>query len=86
MTYSCFDTPQERTILQAKYPTLLSDATDVALGDIWAYSGVIANACGERLKDLGGLVGTAFAVRDMMQVVDALDEDGLLRFWGEAFP
>lgn len=42
----------------------------------------MANACGERLKDTGDLVGMAFAARDMMQIVDALGEDGMLRYWG----
>ena len=32
----------------------------------------------------GDLVGTAFVARDMMQFVDALDEDGLLRYFGES--
>lgn len=28
---------------------------------------------------------TAFTARDMLQIVDALGEDGLLRYWGEFF-
>lgn len=31
----------------------------------------------------GELIGTAFTARDMMRVLDALGEDGLLRYWGE---
>lgn len=27
-------------------------------------------------------MGTAFVVRDMMRIVDALGEDGMLRYWG----
>ena len=27
---------------------------------------------------------SAFAARDYMRVIDALGEDGLLRYWGEA--
>lgn len=61
---------------------LLSDSYDGALNEIWANTGAFANRCGEARKDIGELVGTAFVARDMLQIVDALDEDGLLRFWG----
>jgi hypothetical protein len=37
----------------------------------------------EQAKEVGELIGTGFTARDMMQIVDALDEDGMLRFWGE---
>lgn len=83
--FDCFDTPEERVLAGWKYRLeyLLSDASDVALGDAWANTGAFASICGEARKDVGELVGTAFVARDLMQVVDALDEDGLLRFWGE---
>ena len=61
---------------------MLSDSYDVALNELWANSGAFGRRCGEAIKDTGELVGTAFVARDMMQIVDALDEDGLLRFWG----
>ncbi|SPO01895.1 related to hydrolases or acyltransferases (alpha/beta hydrolase superfamily) [Cephalotrichum gorgonifer] len=83
--FSCFDTPEERELATAKYPLSVADATDVALGDGWANGAVIANICGEKRKDIGGLVGTAFVARDIMQIVDALGEDGLLRFWGMSY-
>jgi hypothetical protein len=28
------------------------------------------------------MLGTAFQARDLMQLVDALQEDGMLRYWG----
>lgn len=62
---------------------LLSDSSDVALGESWANAGAFTSICAEAGKDIGELVGTAFVARDLMEVVDALDEDGLLRFWGE---
>lgn len=33
-------------------------------------------------NEKGGLIGTAYAVRDMMQIVDAIEDDGLLRYFG----
>lgn len=46
---------------------------------------MISNICREKNRDneRGGLIGTAFVARDLMSVVDALGEDGMLRFWGE---
>ncbi|KAM7200718.1 TAP-like domain containing protein [Naviculisporaceae sp. PSN 640] len=43
--------------------------------------------CAENHKN-GGIpeyVGTTFVARDMMQIVDALGEDGLLRYWGISY-
>ena len=43
-----------------------------------------ANACaGAPGNKTGELIGTAFVARDFMAVVDALKEDGKLRYWGE---
>ncbi|KAI8713932.1 hypothetical protein NCS52_01239300 [Fusarium sp. LHS14.1] len=33
----------------------------------------------------GQFLGTSFIARDMMQIVDALDEDGMLRYWGMSY-
>lgn len=50
---------------------------------VWDEAGYIAGNCSERLRDTGDLVGMAFTVRDMFQIVDALGEDGKLRYWGK---
>jgi hypothetical protein len=52
-------------------------------GRYWAESQVLAEVCAKALNETGTLIGTAFTARDTMRVVDALNEDGLLRFWGE---
>lgn len=83
--FDCFGSPEARALALAEYPLVLGDATDVALGDLWANTNVLASICGESRADIGELVGTAFVARDMMQIVDALDEDGLLRFWGLSY-
>lgn len=33
----------------------------------------------------GELIGTAFVARDMVEIIDALGEDGLLRYWGLSY-
>jgi len=52
-------------------------------GHYWAQSQVVAGVCSLAQNETGALIGTAFTARDTMQVVDALGEDGLLRYWGE---
>jgi hypothetical protein len=58
----------------------------VTLGKNFANGKVLAGICGEKAKDIGTLVGTAYVARDMMQIVDALGGDRLLRYWGESMP
>lgn len=62
---------------------VLANSSDVALGSDWAASEIQSLQCLNATEDIGGLVGTAFVARDMAQIVDALGEDGLLRYWGE---
>ena len=47
---------------------------------------MLAEQCLEKAGNVGELIGTAFVARDMMQIVDALGGDGLLRYWGKASP
>lgn len=88
LRFTCFDTPEERRLASYKYLVLPLGASDVALADAWANSQAIANICQAKNNgtNKGELLGTTFVARDMMQIVDALNEDGLLRFWGEQFP
>lgn len=41
-----------------------------------------AEACYEANADTGSFLGTAFVARDMLRIVEALNEDGLLHYWG----
>ncbi|GAB1216694.1 hypothetical protein ATERTT37_005912 [Aspergillus terreus] len=69
------------------------NATSFPQGDLWETlkskawhdGGVLADACYESQKDTGSFVNTAFVARDMLKIVDALNEDGLLRFWGRSY-
>lgn len=69
----------------AGFPQEAGSATDVSKPDIWAltekYAAQIAKY--EPAQEKAELIGTVFTARDMLRVVDALDEDGLLRFWGQ---
>lgn len=35
--------------------------------------------------ELGGLVGTTFIVRDILQIIEALNEDGMFRYLGYSY-
>lgn len=83
MVVSCYKTDTERLVAAYMSP-VWTNSSDTALGTEWAMGQNLAEACAENAADVGSLVGTAFAARDMMQIVDALDEDGMLRFWGES--
>ena len=86
LTFSCVNSSTDRVLAASQYPVLALDAHETAPAETWANAAVVANICAahnERKKSrTGELVGTAYVVRDMMRIVDALGEDGLLRFWG----
>jgi pimeloyl-ACP methyl ester carboxylesterase len=64
---------------------LASNASDAALGRVWADAQFFNANCFQQQNLTGDLIGTAFVARDLMQIVDALGEDGLLRFWGVSY-
>ncbi|RSM06178.1 hypothetical protein CEP52_005840 [Fusarium oligoseptatum] len=51
----------------------------------WAEISAIADACYATQQDYGRYISTAFVARDMMKIVDALGEDGKLRYWGISY-
>jgi pimeloyl-ACP methyl ester carboxylesterase len=51
----------------------------------WQSAGEIADFCATQASDTDSLIGTAFVARDMMQIVDALGEDGMLRYYGWSY-
>jgi hypothetical protein len=59
------------------------NASDVAIDEIWAESRIFTETCAINQNETGQFVGTAFTARDHMAVLDALGEDGMVRYWGE---
>jgi hypothetical protein len=51
----------------------------------WANAGITANDCLTAQNLTGEFLGSAFDARDWMSVVDALGEDGLLRYYGKSY-
>lgn len=82
--YSCYKDACQRSNAFMRTPPYIN-SSDGALGTFWASKAIMARSCYHNMKDTGDLVGTAFVARDMMQIVDALKEDGLLRYWGFSY-
>lgn len=90
MPYTCNVTAQESKVNKTTRRSMAwtlpqADVWDVLESKSWHDGGVLASACYETFKATGHLYGTAFVARDMLQIVDALDEDGKLRFWGRSY-
>jgi pimeloyl-ACP methyl ester carboxylesterase len=81
---NCYTNPIERIYSNVAVPTL-TNSSDTALGAVWAGAQTYANRCYENVREAGQYMGTAFVARDMMQIVDALGEDGMLRYWGQSY-
>lgn len=60
------------------------NSSDVILGSLWAEGAIIANTCYDYAEEWGSLMGTAFVARDLMTLVDAFEDDGMLRYWGKS--
>jgi hypothetical protein len=78
--FSCVDDVVEAVTLSKEI--VLGQSSDVALGRICAAGEIRAHMCFKKANETGRLMGTAFVARDLISVVDALKEDGMLRYWG----
>ncbi|KAF9878316.1 nedd8-like protein [Colletotrichum karsti] len=91
--FSCFEDNNERNSYISGYfgswsflsTHQYTNSSDTNPGRLWASAKLFVDKCYEKNKARGGVYGTAFVVRDMLQIVDALDEDGLLRYWGASY-
>lgn len=63
-------------------------STNVTEGFIehgWEMAGETAKGCAAQNNKTGTLIGTAFVARDVMKIVDALDDGGLLNYYGWSY-
>ncbi|KAM7195849.1 TAP-like domain containing protein [Rhypophila sp. PSN 637] len=89
LRFSCFETQEERDNDDHDHLPGIGQ-WDTLEGDLvssWARRQAYANLCWNANKDkrVGELIGTTFVARDMMNIVDALGEDGMLRYWGFSY-
>ncbi|KAI1768487.1 alpha/beta-hydrolase [Hypoxylon sp. FL1150] len=81
--FQCFDV--ESDAWSFLYDLKVGNQSEVELGKQWARGEMYADACLKTQNKTGSVITTAFVARDMMQIVDALQEDGLLRYWGFSY-
>lgn len=82
LRFSCYKSEEERLLATTPNPLFtFPNASDTALGKLWADGKLLADECYENAKDSGEFVGTAFTARDVMRVVDALEEGPLINFY-----
>jgi pimeloyl-ACP methyl ester carboxylesterase len=62
-----------------------ANLTEYFMNGGWESAGLLADACYTAMNGTGSYIGTAFVARDMMEIVDALGEDGLLRYYGWSY-
>ncbi|KAL4909923.1 hypothetical protein BDW74DRAFT_173401 [Aspergillus multicolor] len=80
---TCYEDPVQQIIsFLGQVP---SNESDVAEGELWSQETVDAEACFVTGNKNGSVMTTAFVARDLISVVDALEEDGLLRYWGLSY-
>ncbi|KAM5463507.1 hypothetical protein MauCBS54593_007501 [Microsporum audouinii] len=89
LTFSCFKDDNERlaVISKGRYEELLSPNDRAPLGRLWSTASIFADICGRypEAKERGKLISTSFTARDLMEIVDAVEDDGLLRYWGLSY-
>ncbi|KAB8259671.1 TAP-like protein-domain-containing protein [Aspergillus pseudonomiae] len=85
LPFSCYSNDSSRELASLQAPAD-GTASNIAWGQIWAQSTNIARACYAQNGENGSLIGTSFAARDTMQVLDALSgKDALLNYWGISY-
>ncbi|KAF7585874.1 hypothetical protein BBP40_009949 [Aspergillus hancockii] len=85
LRFSCYATEEERLVTSTIHQPLVGNASDVAYGINTVTSRLFADTCYATQNEPGQYISTAFTARDHMSVVDALGEDGLLRYWGLSY-
>ncbi|KAL2868904.1 alpha/beta hydrolase [Aspergillus lucknowensis] len=88
LTASCFNTTAERATFVGEPSSVIPSRDDeLALGRVWGQTQVVEDQCFNfpGFRQRGSLIGTAFAARDLLQIVDAIEDDGLLRYYGTSY-
>lgn len=62
-----------------------TNLTEYFVSGGWETAGSTADACYAQNNETGSFIGTVSTARDMLEIVEALGEDGLLRFYGASY-
>lgn len=61
------------------------NSTEAILDEAFFEAGKLSASCFVSNSKIMPLVGTTFGARDMIEILDALDEDGMLRYYGNSY-
>ncbi|KAF2162728.1 hypothetical protein M409DRAFT_26965 [Zasmidium cellare ATCC 36951] len=81
---NCYSDTAVSTNASAAIP-FPQNATVPEISKAWDAVTNITSTCKDTLGVNGTLIGSAYTARDMLQIVDALGEDGLLRYYGMSY-
>ncbi|KAF4969063.1 hypothetical protein FSARC_3625 [Fusarium sarcochroum] len=62
-----------------------ADLWQYVMNEGWNSMQHVAETCYKTQQEYGRYLSTAFTARDLMRIVDALGEDGKLRYWGISY-
>ncbi|KAL7619551.1 hypothetical protein AAE478_010091 [Parahypoxylon ruwenzoriense] len=79
----CFESEAESWFFLANQKS--SNQSEGEIGRLWAQGTINAETCLRTQNKTGSLISSAFTARDIMGMVDALQEDGMLRYWGFSY-
>ncbi|KAL9572234.1 hypothetical protein ACKAV7_003617 [Fusarium commune] len=80
------DSANSSDFARREFNTLpLSDNWDSLKKDFWEEADALAEACYRDQGQNGRYIGTAFVARDMLSIVDALDQGPKLNYWGTSY-
>lgn len=78
LPFHCFET-------ETPPPSNLGNSSDVAIGEAFSAGISVSHNCQQSNTNTSALLSTAYVARDIIRIVDALGEDGLLRYWGLSY-
>ncbi|KAF2009112.1 hypothetical protein BU24DRAFT_359054 [Aaosphaeria arxii CBS 175.79] len=87
LSFSCYENSTDRALADVALHNPLANATadGSALGRAFAEGKLFADQCKQMQNATGEYVGTAFTIRDMFRILDNLDEEGRLQYWGMSY-
>lgn len=81
-----YETGNSTTKRKRDAPRLPSaNLTQYFLNGGWDFAGSLADVCYATMNETGQYISSAFVARDMLEIVDALNEDRLLRYYGWSY-
>ncbi|KAK2765147.1 hypothetical protein FQN54_008846 [Arachnomyces sp. PD_36] len=75
----------QQSHIQRRKEVVDQDIAEIFKSTGWDDAKFTAEGCYQAQQQNGSYLSTAFVARDMLEIVDALGEDGMLRFWGQSY-